>query len=98
MRTERWRYTRYIDGSEDLYDHSKDAEEWVNLAGDPEFKEIKSELAQHIPKDPAPLKQTSLKLSLHHLPPFRSRAEHEDWLQHDKDTRYLIKTHWQRKD
>mgnify|MGYP006862973439 CR=1 FL=1 len=43
---------------------------------------------------PAPLKQTSQKLSLHHFPPFRSRAEYEDWRKHGKDTRYLIETYW----
>jgi len=94
IRTERWRYTRLIDGSEELYDRNKDPEEWTNLADAPQLKEIKAKLARHIPKDPAPLKQTSQKLSLHHFPPFRSRAEYEDWRKHGKDTRYLIKTYW----
>jgi arylsulfatase A-like enzyme len=94
LRTERWRYTRLIDGSEELYDHDKDPEEWTNLAYDPQLAEVKAELARHIPRNPAPLKQTSQKLSLHHFPPFRSRAEYEDWLRHGKDTRYLIETYW----
>jgi arylsulfatase A-like enzyme len=96
IRTERWRCTRLIDGSEELYDHHKDPEEWTNLANVPRFKEIKAKLARHIPRNPAPLKQTSQKLSLHHFPPFRSRAEYEDWLKHGKDTPYLIKTYWQK--
>lgn len=96
IRTERWRYTRLIDGSEELYDHRRDPEEWTNLAGDPRFSGIQAELARHIPASPAPLKQTSLELRRHHLPPFRSRAEYEDWLRHGKDTRYLIETYWQR--
>ena len=33
IRTEDWRYTRYIDDSEELYDHRTDPEEWTNLAG-----------------------------------------------------------------
>jgi arylsulfatase A-like enzyme len=32
VRTARWRYTRYADGSEELYDHSIDPYEWTNLA------------------------------------------------------------------
>ena len=32
--TERWRYIRYADGSEELYDHDADPLEWKNLAGD----------------------------------------------------------------
>ena len=31
VRTDRWRYIQYSDGSEELYDHSKDAHEWTNL-------------------------------------------------------------------
>ena len=93
--TERWQYIRYFDSSEELYDHNKDPEEWSNVANDPRFKEIKTELARHIPRNPTPLKQTSQKLSLHHFPPFRSRAEYKDWLEHGKDTRYLIETYWQ---
>jgi len=41
IRTERWRYTRLIDGSEELYDHDKDPEEWTNLANAPQLQEIK---------------------------------------------------------
>ena len=33
LRTDRWRYIRYEDGSEELYDHSVDPNEWDNLAG-----------------------------------------------------------------
>lgn len=33
LRSERWRYTVYADGSEELYDHSNDPNEWTNLAG-----------------------------------------------------------------
>lgn len=32
LRTERWRYTRYSDGGEELYDHTADPREWTNLA------------------------------------------------------------------
>ncbi|MGI9465659.1 MAG: sulfatase [Rubripirellula sp.] len=32
LRSERFRYIRYYDGSEELYDHSNDPNEWSNLA------------------------------------------------------------------
>jgi len=37
IQTERYRYIRYEDGSEELYDHSKDPNEWINLSNNPEF-------------------------------------------------------------
>lgn len=33
LRTNRWRYIRYANGSEELYDHRNDPHEWINLAG-----------------------------------------------------------------
>ncbi|MEZ5430620.1 MAG: hypothetical protein R3F31_05450 [Verrucomicrobiales bacterium] len=35
VRSEHWRYIRYADGSEELYDHRKDPNEWTNVAADP---------------------------------------------------------------
>ncbi|MEC9326721.1 MAG: choline-sulfatase, partial [Verrucomicrobiota bacterium] len=32
VRSERFRYIRYANGSEELYDHLKDPNEWLNLA------------------------------------------------------------------
>lgn len=32
LRAGNWRYTRYVDGSEELYDHASDPNEWTNLA------------------------------------------------------------------
>ena len=34
VRTEGWRYIRYADGGEELYNESKDPYEWTNLAND----------------------------------------------------------------
>jgi hypothetical protein len=95
VRSERYRYTRYIDGSEELYDHQSDAEEWHNLAQDPRFSQIKKKLAAKISVSLAPLVRTSEKLQPHHIPPFRSRAEYDDWLQHEKDNQYLLNKYWQ---
>jgi len=94
IRTERWRYTVYIDGSEELYDHTKDHEEWYNLADDPQYKQVKENMAKYVPQNPAPLVQTSLKLQPHHLPPFRSKEEYDDWLKHGKDYNYLKEKYW----
>ncbi|MAI69844.1 MAG: iduronate-sulfatase and sulfatase 1 precursor [Rhodopirellula sp.] len=49
IRSERWRYIRYEDGSEELYDHASDPNEWTNLATSPEHQNIKRELAAAIP-------------------------------------------------
>lgn len=40
IRSEHWRYIRYADGSEELYDMRKDPNEWINLADDPAHAEI----------------------------------------------------------
>ncbi len=50
VRSERWRYIRYADGSEELYDHDNDPLEWTNLAGDPKYASVKQELAKWLPK------------------------------------------------
>ena len=41
VRSERWRYIRYADGTEELYDHRNDPHEWKNLASDPRLTEVK---------------------------------------------------------
>jgi len=42
--SERYRYIRYEDGSEELYDHDKDPHEWKNLAKNPEYAAIKEKM------------------------------------------------------
>jgi len=54
VRSERWRYIRYRDGSEELYDHWNDELEWHNLADKPEYHTIKQELARWLPPSDAP--------------------------------------------
>jgi len=66
VRTDRWRYIRYADGSEELYDHSEDQYEYNNLASDPLYDDIKTRLARHLPKknvksDPVTAKKTTKK-------------------------------------
>ena len=50
VRTENWRYIRYADGGEELYDEAKDPFEWTNVASKAELSLIKSELARWLPK------------------------------------------------
>ena len=76
VRVQDWRYVRYIDDSEELYDHRSDPEEWRNLADDPRYLEIKSELARHIPANPAPFVDTSYKIEPHHFPPYKSKEDY----------------------
>jgi len=54
LRSERWRYIRYADGTEELYDHKSDKLEWHNLAQKPEYAQIKKDLARWLPKVNAP--------------------------------------------
>lgn len=50
VRTERWRYIHYADGSEELYDMQSDPQEIHNLADKPELAGVKQELAAWLPK------------------------------------------------
>ncbi len=54
IRTDRWRYIRYADGEEELYDHQTDPMEYTNLADQPEYKKVKQELSEWLPKENAP--------------------------------------------
>jgi hypothetical protein len=49
VRDERWRYIRYADGSQELYDHQTDPNEWTNLANKPELTEVIARLKQYLP-------------------------------------------------
>ncbi len=49
LRSEEWRYIRYHDDTEELYDEKKDPYEWKNLAGEKRFESVKHELAKHFP-------------------------------------------------
>ena len=54
VRSKRWRYTRYADDSEELYDHTTDSLEWNNLANSPQYQPVKQALARWLPKNHAP--------------------------------------------
>ena len=54
IRTEHWRYIRYEDGSEELYDHRIDPHEWMNQANDPNHSKLKKQLSKLIPENQHP--------------------------------------------
>lgn len=54
VRDERFRYIRYADGSEELYDHVTDPHEFSNLAADPALRPEIDRLARHLPATWAP--------------------------------------------
>ena len=56
LRSPRWRYIRYADGSEELYDHENDPDDWHNLAADPkpEHEQVMAGLRKWFPAREAP--------------------------------------------
>ena len=55
-----YRYIRYFDGSEELYAHAKDADEWTNVADNPEYAAVKARLAKALPHNEAPLEMNGI--------------------------------------
>lgn len=54
IRNDRYRYIRYRQGEEELYDHENDPYEWTNLANDPQYDAVKKEMARWLPERDAP--------------------------------------------
>jgi arylsulfatase A-like enzyme len=50
VRSQNWRYIRYADDSEELYDHRVDPNEWHNLAANGLYQEVIDEHRKWIPK------------------------------------------------
>ncbi len=53
IRSERWRYIVYADGSEELYDMEQDPNEWNNLAGESEYRQVIAEHRKWMPNQNA---------------------------------------------
>jgi arylsulfatase A-like enzyme len=54
IRSENWRYIRYADGTEELYDMVTDPNEWTNLANRPEHAAVKEQHRKWLPKVDVP--------------------------------------------
>lgn len=50
IRTDRWRYIRYADHSEELYDIQADPNEWTNIVANPKFAPVVKDLARWLPQ------------------------------------------------
>lgn len=61
VRTKTWRYTRYYDGGEELYNHTNDPDEWTNLANIGEYSAVKKRLAAKLPHAEAPIVMDGLE-------------------------------------
>ena len=46
--SERYRYIRYEDGSEELYDHQKDPHEWTNLIGNKKYQAMRKKMRDRV--------------------------------------------------
>jgi len=44
VRTKKWRYILYNNGTEELYNHDTDPYEWTNLSGETRYRKVKAEL------------------------------------------------------
>ena len=54
VRSDKWRYIRYADGGEELYDEQADPLEWKNLGEDSQLAEVKQQLAGWMPAENVP--------------------------------------------
>lgn len=86
IRYDDWHYIKYIDDSEELYNLTRDPEEWDNLAVTGGYDSVRKYLAGFIPNNPIELPEVSLiPLDEHHIPPYRSRdyffsEERKEWM------------------
>lgn len=62
LRSSDWRYTRYHDGSEELYNNKADPNEWTNLAGNSNYSAQKAQLSAYLPTSEAPQVQSGIEL------------------------------------
>jgi choline-sulfatase len=62
VRSERWRYISYADGSEELYDMEADPNEWRNLIGDPQFTDVVEQHRRWLPESAPPAPGSRLRI------------------------------------
>ena len=54
IRDEAYRYIRYPDGTEELYEYATDPWEFTNRSDDPSLEAVKVRLREHLPESWAP--------------------------------------------
>jgi len=59
--SDRYRYIRYRDGSEELYDIEADPHEWHNLADNRDYNAVKAELAEWLPAHNEPVDESAAR-------------------------------------
>jgi arylsulfatase A-like enzyme len=57
VRSAQYRYIRYANGDEELYDEKADPYEWTNVAAKPGLESVKADLARWMPKENKPDKR-----------------------------------------
>jgi arylsulfatase A-like enzyme len=57
--TERYRYIRYEDNTEELYDLNSDPNEWHNLANDSQYADVKASLVDKLPTHNEPVDESA---------------------------------------
>ncbi len=60
--TEEWRYIRYADGSDELYDLVDDPHEWHNLAQNSKYEKVIQHLSAYIPASQPPASGNNIRL------------------------------------
>ena len=65
-RSKNWRYIRYNNGKEELYNHLEDPNEWTNLASNPEYKSTLDKMRSEL------IEQANLDFSKA-IPPLRKK-------------------------
>ncbi|MCS5643115.1 MAG: DUF4976 domain-containing protein, partial [Dehalococcoidia bacterium] len=66
IRTTRWRYITYADGTSELYDTLADPHEWHNLSGKAMYQGVIADLRKWIPKtNKKPVKDSSHRILLY---------------------------------
>ena len=87
IRSENWRYIRYADGSEELYDMIKDPNEWTNLAGNKKYTTILNDHRQWIPKIDVPPAPNSAARILTYDPKTRKAVWQGEEIDHSEFVR-----------
>jgi arylsulfatase A-like enzyme len=65
VRSERWRYIHYADGSEELYDMVADPNEWNNLASNKQYIDVIREHRRWLPKSVKPAKGSAARILIY---------------------------------